>query len=37
MNLLSRLQEKDVKMLVSDRNVPDSLRMAARRKLAGKS
>jgi hypothetical protein len=37
MNLLSRLQEKDVKLLVSDRNVPDSIRMAARRKLAGKS
>ena len=37
MNLLSRLQEKDVKLLVADRNVPDSIRMAARRKLAGKS
>ena len=37
MNLLSRLQEKDVKLLVSDRNVPDSLRMAARRKLGPKS
>ena len=37
MNLLSRLQEKDVKLLVSDRNVPDSLRMAARRKLGSKS
>jgi len=36
MNLLSRLQEKDVKLLVSDRNVPDSLRMAARRKLGPK-
>ena len=37
MNLLSRLQEKDVKLLVSDRNVPDALRMAARRKLTQKS
>ena len=37
MNLLSRLQEKDVKLLVSDRNVPDALRMAARRKLGPKS
>jgi len=36
MNLLSRLQEKDVKLLVSDRNVPDALRTAARRKLAPK-
>jgi hypothetical protein len=36
MNLLSRLQEKDVKLLVSDRNVPDALRMAARRKLGPK-
>jgi hypothetical protein len=36
MNLLSRLQEKDVKLLVSDRNVPDSLRMAARRRLGSK-
>ncbi len=37
MNLLPRLQEKDVKLLVSDRNVPDSIRMAARRRLAPKS
>ena len=37
MNLLSRLQEKDVKLLVSDRNVPDALRMAARRKLGPKT
>jgi hypothetical protein len=36
MNLLSRLHEKDVKLLVSDRNVPDALRMAARRKLGPK-
>jgi hypothetical protein len=33
MNLLSRLQERDVKLLIADRNVPDSLRMAARRRL----
>ena len=37
MTLLSRLQEKDVKLLVSDRNVPDSLRTAARRRLAPKN
>jgi len=37
MNLLPRLQEKDVRLLVSDRNVPDSLRTAARRKLVPKS
>lgn len=36
MNLLSRLQEKDVKLLVTDRNVPDALRMAARRRLGPK-
>jgi hypothetical protein len=36
MNLLSRLQEKDVKLLVTDRNVPDALRMAARRRLLPK-
>jgi hypothetical protein len=34
MNLLSRLSEKDLKMLTSDRNVPDVLRTAARRKMA---
>lgn len=33
MNLLSRLNEKDVKMLASDRNVPDPLRIAARGKM----
>ena len=37
MTLLSRLQEKDVKLLISDRNVPDSLRTAARRRLAPKN
>lgn len=36
MNLLSRLQEKDVKQLITDRNIPDSLRMAARRRLEPK-
>ena len=36
LNLLSRLQEKDVKLLVTDRNVPDAVRTAARRKLSNK-
>jgi hypothetical protein len=35
MSLLSRLNEKDRKMLATDRNVPDALRTAARRKAAG--
>ena len=34
LNLLSRLQEKDVKLIVTDRNIPDAVRTAARRKLA---
>jgi hypothetical protein len=34
MNLLSRLNEKDLKMLTTDRNVPDTLRVAARKKIA---
>jgi hypothetical protein len=33
MNLLARLTERDVKSLSTDRNVPDVLRTAARRKL----
>ncbi len=33
MNLLSRLVEKDLKMLTTDRNVPEVLRLTARRKL----
>lgn len=33
LNLLSRLLEKDVKMLATDRNIPEALRIAARRKL----
>jgi hypothetical protein len=33
MNLLSRLNEKDLRMLSSDRNVPDVLRMTAKKKL----
>ena len=33
MNLLSRLNETDVRMLASDRNVPDALRMVARGKI----
>lgn len=37
LNLLSRLQEKDVKLIVTDRNIPDAVRTAAKRKLAIKS
>ena len=33
MNLLSRLNEKDLRMLSSDRNVPDVLRITARKKI----
>jgi hypothetical protein len=33
MNLLSRLTEKDLRMLSSDRNVPDVLRVTARKKV----
>jgi hypothetical protein len=33
MNVLSRLNEKDVKLLATDRNVPDALRIAARQKM----
>src|SRR5688572_21527460 len=33
MNLLSRLTEKDLRMLSTDRNVPDVLRVTARKKL----
>jgi hypothetical protein len=33
MNLLSRLTEKDLRMLSSDRNIPDILRITARKKL----
>lgn len=33
LNLLSRLLEKDVKVLATDRNVPDVVRLAARRRL----
>ncbi len=36
MNLMSRLTEKDVKLLMADRNGPDVLRLAARRKLSPK-
>ncbi len=36
MHLLHRLNERDVKMLSMDRNVPESLRLAAR-KIVGKS
>jgi hypothetical protein len=34
MNILGRLNEKDLKMLSTDRNVPDVLRTSARRKVA---
>jgi len=33
MNLLSRLNERDLRMLSSDRNVPDVLRITARKKV----
>ena len=33
LNLLSRLNEKDMKMLSGDRNVPDAVRIAARKKM----
>jgi hypothetical protein len=33
MNLLSRLNEKDLRTLSTDRNVPDVLRVTARKKL----
>ncbi len=36
MNLMSRLTEKDIKLLTADRNVPDVLRLAARRKQSPK-
>jgi hypothetical protein len=34
MHLLNRLTEKDLKQLSSNRNIPETLRLAARRKLA---
>jgi hypothetical protein len=33
MNLLSRLAEKDLQKLSTDRNVPDILRITARKKI----
>ena len=33
MNLMARLSEKDLRMLSTDRNVPDALRMKARKKM----
>jgi hypothetical protein len=33
MNLLSRLNDKDLRMISADRNVPDVLRTTARQKL----
>jgi len=35
MNLMARLSEKDLKLLTTDRNVPDALRTQARRKITG--
>jgi hypothetical protein len=37
LQLLSRLTEKDVKMLTTDRNVPEPLRIAARKKVSEKA
>lgn len=34
MNLMNRLTERDIKMLTTDRNVPEPLRMAARKRAA---
>jgi hypothetical protein len=34
LNLLSRLMERDVKSLTTDRNIPDVVRLAARKRLA---
>jgi hypothetical protein len=34
MNLMARLSEKDLKLLSTDRNVPDALRTQARRKIS---
>ena len=36
MNMLARLYEKDVKTLTMDRNIPDALRIAARKRIAPK-
>ena len=33
MNLLSRLNDKDLRMLSQDRNIPDVLRITARKKI----
>jgi len=37
LHLLNRLTEKDVKMLTSDRNIPEPLRIAARKKVSEKA
>jgi hypothetical protein len=34
MNLISRLNDRDMKMLAIDRNVPEVLRLTARKKLS---
>ena len=36
MQMLQRLNERDLKMLVIDRNVPESVRLAARKFLRPK-
>ena len=33
MNLMARLNDKDLRMMSTDRNVPDALRVNARKKL----
>ena len=33
MNLLSRLNDKDLRTMSTDRNVPDALRVSARKKV----
>jgi hypothetical protein len=37
LQLLNRLTEKDVKMLTTDRNVPEPVRIAARKKVSEKA
>ena len=37
LHLLNRLTEKDVKMLTSDRNIPEPLRIAARKRVSEKA
>jgi hypothetical protein len=37
LNLMNRLSDKDMSMLAVDRNVPEPLRIAARKKMAAGS